>query len=39
MKRITIRRLSAVVSILLAAALVSPIASADDADDVRAVVD
>ncbi len=39
MKRITIRRLSAVVSVLLAAALVSPIASADDADDVRAVVD
>ena len=39
MKRIAIRRLSAVVSVLLALALVSPIASADDADDVRAVVD
>ena len=39
MKGIAIRRLSAVVSILLAAALVSPIAAADDADDVRAVVD
>ena len=39
MKRIAIRRLSAVVSLLLALALVSPIASADDADDVRAVVD
>jgi hypothetical protein len=39
MKRIAIRRLSAMVSLLLALALVSPIASADDADDVRAVVD
>lgn len=39
MKRIAIRRLSALVSLLLALALVSPIASADDADDVRAVVD
>ncbi len=39
MKRITIRHLGGVVSVLLAAALVSPIASADDADDVRAVVD
>jgi hypothetical protein len=39
MKRIAIRRFSGVVSVLLAAALVSPIASADDADDVRAVVD
>ena len=39
MKIIAIRHLSAVVSVLLALALVSPIASADDADDVRAVVD
>ena len=39
MKRIAIRRLSAVVGILLAATLVSPMASAADADDVRAVVD
>ncbi len=39
MKILAIRRLSAVVGILLAAALVSPIASADDTDDVRAVVD
>lgn len=39
MKKITIRHLGGVVSVLLAAALVSPIASADDADDVRAVVD
>ena len=39
MKRIAIRRLSAVVSVLLALALVSPIASAADADDVRAVID
>ncbi len=39
MKRIAIRRLSAAVSVLIALALVSPIASAADADDVRAVVD
>ena len=39
MKKLAIRRLSGMISILLAAALVSPIASADDADDVRAVVD
>ena len=39
MKKITIRHLGGVVSVLLAAALVSPIASANDADDVRAVVD
>ena len=39
MKRIAIRRLSAAVSVLIALALVSPIASADDADDVRVVVD
>ncbi len=39
MKKITSRHLGGVVSVLLAAALVSPIASADDADDVRAVVD
>ena len=39
MKRIAIRRLSAMVGILLAAVVISPIASADDADDVRAVVD
>ncbi len=39
MNRTAIRRLSAVVGILLAAVVISPIASADDADDVRAVVD
>jgi len=39
MRNIAIRRLSAMVGILLAAALVSPTASADDADDVRGVVD
>jgi ketosteroid isomerase-like protein len=39
MKGITTRRFIGVVSVLLAAALVSPIASAADADDVRAVVD
>ena len=39
MKRIATRHFGGVVSALLAAALVSPIASADDVDDVRAVVD
>ena len=39
MKRITSRRFGVAASAFLAAALASPIASADDADDVRAVVD
>lgn len=39
MNRIAIRRLSGMVSVLLAAALVSPIAAADDADDVQDVID
>ena len=39
MKRIAARHFGGVVSVLLAATLVAPIASADDADDVRAVVD
>ena len=39
MRNIAISRLSAMAGILLAAALVSPIASADDADDVQAVID
>ena len=39
MKRITSRYFGVAASAFLAAALASPIASADDADDVRAVVD
>jgi len=39
MKTIAIRHIAGVLSVLLAAALFSPIAAAADADDVRAVVD
>ena len=39
MRTITTRHFARMVSVLLAAALFSPIASAADADDVRAVVD
>jgi hypothetical protein len=39
MKSMTSRRFGVLASAFLAAALASPIASADDADDVRAVVD
>jgi len=39
MRKIAVRRFSAVASAILAIVLVSPIAAADDADDVRAVVD
>ena len=39
MRTITTRQFARMVSVLLAAALFSPIASAADADDVRAVVD
>ncbi len=39
MRKIATRRFSAVASALLAVVLISPIAAADDADDVRAVVD
>ncbi len=39
MKIITTRRFVGAVSVLLAAALVSPIAAADDADDIQAVID
>jgi len=39
MRKIAIRRFSAVASTLLAVVLISPIAAADDAGDVRAVVD
>jgi ketosteroid isomerase-like protein len=39
MKRITSRYFGIAASAFLAAALASPIASADDADDVRAVID
>jgi len=38
MKRIATRHFGGVFSLLLAAALVAPIASADDADDVQAVI-
>lgn len=39
MRKIATRHFSAVASALLAVVLISPIAAADDADDVRAVVD
>jgi len=39
MKIIATRQIARVVSVLLAAALFSPIASADDADDIQSVID
>ncbi len=39
MKRIATRHFGIVLSVFAAAALASPIATADDADDVQAVID